>query len=72
MLSGVVLVVSASIVLSDIFEKDKKRRAGALLCIVSATLAIIPSLYALLAGAMLLLFVLAFVKPFARKAAAFS
>lgn len=68
-LSGAVLVVSASIVLSDIFEKDMKRKIGALLCIVSASMAIIPSLYALFAGAVVLLFVLAFVKPFSRNAA---
>ena len=68
-LSGAVLVVSASIVLSDIFEKDMKRKIGALLCIVSAAMAIIPSLYALFAGAVVLLFVLAFVKPFSRNAA---
>lgn len=66
-LSGVVLVVSASIVLSDFLEKNTKRRMGALICIMSAVLAIVPSLYALVAAVVLLLFVLAFCKPFSRK-----
>lgn len=69
-LSGAVLVVSASIVLSDIFEKNMKRKVGALMCIVSAVLAIIPSLYALFAAAAVVLFVLAFLKPFSRNASA--